>query len=291
MAPSTSTLSDKQYSEILRSVDFAPASYKELAAALMVNGVKQMFHAMVNEEDILTLFNIPNLKIFSICRCHHVADDRSTSHEHLHALVQYKNNKRHSAFKLRLKRKGERLHQKTTFKKILCPDHAVGVLRYITCKDGQRNTRRDADGLMGAPHTHYRRSVHDSGLLHHRNGKKEGGCKNIRERIQAGIEAHLTEDWLKKNVSGSDGDYLHHHESCSCDNGEVGKAKKLAANKKRSDFYSTPQGVEKKQRYKKLKEDRKDLVARVDKFMKALGKVSNQAELEKECIQQLLARM
>ena len=44
MAPSMSKLSDKQYSEILRSVDFAPASYKELAAALMVNGVKQMFH-------------------------------------------------------------------------------------------------------------------------------------------------------------------------------------------------------------------------------------------------------
>ena len=131
----------------------------------------------------------------------------------------------------------------------------------------------------------------DPTLLHERNGRKSGGCNNIRERIQAGIEAHLTEDWLKKNVSGSDGDYLHHHESCSCDNGEVGKAKKLAANKKRSDFYSTPQGIEKKQKYKKIKEDRKDLVARVDKFMKALGKVSNQAELEKECIQQLLARM
>ena len=64
MVPSMSKLSDKQYSEILRSADFAPASYKELAAALMLNSVKQMYHGMVNEEDILTLFNIPNLKIF-----------------------------------------------------------------------------------------------------------------------------------------------------------------------------------------------------------------------------------
>ena len=130
MAPSTSTLSDKQYSEILRSVDFAPASYKELAAALIQDNVKEMYHGMVNEEDILTLFNIPNLKIFSICRCHHVADDRSTSHEHLHALVQYQNNSTHQALKKRMQRRGERFNPKTTFKKVVCPDHAIGVLRY-----------------------------------------------------------------------------------------------------------------------------------------------------------------
>ena len=68
MAPSTSTLSDKEYSSILRSVDFAPASYKEIAAALMKNGVKEMYHAMVNESDILKLFSIPNLEILWICR-------------------------------------------------------------------------------------------------------------------------------------------------------------------------------------------------------------------------------
>ena len=37
------------------------------------NGVREMYHAMVNEKDIVTLFKIPNLKIFWICRCHHVA--------------------------------------------------------------------------------------------------------------------------------------------------------------------------------------------------------------------------
>ena len=68
------------------------------------------------------------------------------------------------------------------------------------------------------PHTHYNRSVFEPTLLHKRNDKKVGGCKDMRWRIKAGIEAHLTEDWLQRNVSGSDGDYLHHHESCLMEN-------------------------------------------------------------------------
>ena len=68
MAPSTSTLSDKQYSEFLRRVDFAPKSYHEIADALMHRGVKEMYHAMANESDILKLFSIPNLEILWICR-------------------------------------------------------------------------------------------------------------------------------------------------------------------------------------------------------------------------------
>ena len=85
---------------------------------------------------------------------------------------------------------------------------------------------------MGEPHTHYNRSVSEPTLLHERNGEKVGGCKDMRWRIKAGIEAHLTEDWLQRNVSGSDGDYLHHHESCSCEMGKI----KQAANKKIADF-------------------------------------------------------
>ena len=86
---------------------------------------------------------------------------------------------------------------------------------------------------MGEPHTHYNRSVSEPTLLHDREWEeKVGGCKDMRWRIKAGIEAHLTEDWLQRNVSGSDGDYLHHHESCSCEMGKI----KQAANKKIADF-------------------------------------------------------
>ena len=96
---STSQLNDNDYTKLLHDEGFAAASYKEIAESLMKNGVKEMYHALVNEEDIITMFKIPNLKIFWICRCHHVAEDKSSSHEHLHALVQYQNMKTHEAFK------------------------------------------------------------------------------------------------------------------------------------------------------------------------------------------------
>ena len=92
---STSKLNDGEYSRILKSSDFSPASFEEIAESLMKNGIREMYHALVNEDDILTLFSIPDLKIFWICRCHHVADDGSTAHEHLHALVQYQNKRTH----------------------------------------------------------------------------------------------------------------------------------------------------------------------------------------------------
>ena len=80
MPASTSMLSDKEYTKILQNEDFEPTSYQEVADAFLKNGVREMYHAMVNEDDILTLFKIEHLKIFWICRCHHVADDKSTSH-------------------------------------------------------------------------------------------------------------------------------------------------------------------------------------------------------------------
>ena len=61
-----------------------------------------------------------------------VADDGTTAHEHLHALVQYDLGTSHNAFKQKLKCARTRLQAKTTFKKILCPDHSIGTLKYIT---------------------------------------------------------------------------------------------------------------------------------------------------------------
>ena len=136
-----------------------------------------------------------------------------------------KTKKTHEAFKHRLRRAEQRLHKKTTFKKILCPDHALGVLRYICCIDGQRVTRRDGDGLMGAPHTHYRRSVFNQSLLHRRNEKQIVGCKDIRLRILRGVSTKLSKEWKIKHVSGHP-HHLHHHETCECEFGIIGKAKK-----------------------------------------------------------------
>ena len=283
---STSKINDCEYSEILKNANFTPSSYQEIAESLMENGIKQMYHTLVNEADILTLFSIPNLKIFWVCRCHHVADDKSTAHEHLHALVQYQNNKTHRAFKDRLKRAGQLLHPKTTFKKIICPDHAVGVLRYITCRDGQRATRRDGDGLMGSPHTHYRRSVFGCHLLHRRNEKQILGCKDIRVAIMTQISKHLSKEWLAKYVSGHYL-YLHHHNTCLCDFGKIGKAKKKAANEKRREFYKTERGEMVKNRYKEMAKTRDTLI----ETLMAHKPGTNLAEMEKETILKLLRRM
>ena len=165
-------LGNIDYYKFLIGCEWRPHSYKEIADSLMKNGVKEMYHAIVNEDDIQLLFSIQDLEIFWCCRCHIVG---STAHAHLHALVQYQKGT-HMALKKRMERSKQRFHSKTTFKPIISPDHAVGVLRYICCEDGQRQKRRDADGLSCKPHTHYCRSVFDSKMLHSRNQKKDKGC-------------------------------------------------------------------------------------------------------------------
>ena len=75
----------------------------------------------------------------------------------------YKNRKLETA-----RRAGVRFSSpKNNLKNAICLDHAVGVLRYICCEDGQTKKRRDADGLSAAkPHTHYLRSVYNLNMLH-----------------------------------------------------------------------------------------------------------------------------
>jgi hypothetical protein len=274
---STSKLNDNEYTKLLQDVNFTPANFEKIADALENHGIKQMYHALVNEDDILKLFTIPNLEIFWICRCHLVALDGSSSHAHLHALVQYKKGT-HRAAKDRMKRNGQRFHPKTTFKRILCPDHAVGVLRYITCQDGQRKTKPQ--------HTHYRRSVHGSWLLHKRSEKKKLGCADVRLGILRNLQQNLDEEWLKNNVSGHP-HHLHHHETCLCEFGKIGRQKKAAANQKRRDFYKTERGQDIKKMYKDRAQNKKDII----KLVMDLKTGNNLAEVEKETILDLLKRM
>ena len=274
---STSKLNDNEYTKLLQDANFTPANFEKIADVLENHGIKQMYHALVNEDDILQLFTIPNLEIFWICRCHHVALDGSSSHEHLHALVQYKKGT-HRAAKDRMKRNGQRFHPKTTFKRILCPDHAVVVQRYITCQDGQRKTKPQ--------HTHYRRSVHGSWLLHKRSEKKKLGCADVRLEILRNLQQNLDEEWLKNNVSGHP-HHLHHHETCLCEFGKIGREKKAAANQKRRDFYKTERGQDIKKMYKDRAQNKKDII----KLVMDLKTGNNLAEVEKETILDLLKRM
>ena len=274
---STSKLNNNEYTKLLQDANFKPANFVKIADALENHGIKQMYHALVNEDDILKLFTIPNLEIFWICRCHLVAKDGSSSHAHLHALVQYKKGT-HRALKKRMQRAKQRFHPKTTFKRILCPDHAVGVLRYITCQDGQRKTKPQ--------HTHYRRSVHGSWLLHKRSEKKKLGCADVRLGILRNLRKNLDEEWLKSNVSGHP-HHLHHHETCLCKFGKIGREKKAAANQKRRDFYKTERGQDIKKMYKDRAQNKKDII----KLVMDLKTGNNLAEMEKETILDLLKRM
>ena len=90
------------------------------------------------------------------------------------------------------------------------------MLRYICCRDGQRATRRNGDGLMGAPHTHYRRSVFEQCLLHKRNRKQYLGCADIRVRILNRVKKYVTEEWINENISDN-AHHLQHQETCQCE--------------------------------------------------------------------------
>ena len=133
-----------------------PLSYKDVAEDWEKTS-SEWYHALVAIEDLPIVLAIPGLKIYAWCRCKLVADDGSEAHFHWHGLVHFQDRKRES-WRRHSRRVGVKFSSaKNTFKKIICLDHAVGVLRYMACKDGQRVGRRDGDGLVTHPHTHYSR--------------------------------------------------------------------------------------------------------------------------------------
>ena len=84
---------------------------------------------------------------------------------------------------------------------------------------------------------------------------------------------------------GNDEYKLHHQESCNCENGDKGKKKKEAANKRRSDFYKKEEGQAIK-RYYAEKASKKHELIRLLKEYKTDGQ--NEAELTKETITRLM---
>ena len=265
----------------LREFNFSASSFEEIATFLMVYGVKEMYHVVANEDDILPVLTIPNFKIFWCCRCHLVADDGSTGHEHWHALVQFEGGHTLLGYKKRLQRAKQQLHRKTTFKRILCADHVVGVLRYICCNDGQRQTKRGQDGLMGAPHTHYDRSVFQNHLLHDVRGKH---CVTARDEICAGLTLHLSTEWLRENqCAGQNSKDLHDFNTCLCDRGKKKLEEKKIANERRRNFYKTDEGKAVKTKYRQKNVMKRKLIAEISKVV-----MSKKAELNRESILTLL---
>jgi hypothetical protein len=221
--------------------DMEPLSYKDVAEDWEKNHT-EWYHALIAIVDLPIVLAIPDLKIYAWCRCKLVADDGSEAHFHWHGLVHFPKRKLQS-WKMQCRRAGIKFSSsKNTFKKVICLDHAVGVLRYLGCKDGQRVGRRDGDGLVTHPHTHYSRQPIDASHRHER-GKE---CVKVRDDISSKI-SHFLDLTTKSNWTNNE---LHDRETCLCSRGKIGKKKKSAANEKRRAYYKTDAGLETKRRYR-----------------------------------------
>ena len=232
---------DAGYKKLLREMQLEPLTHKEIADDWETKA-DEWYHAIIAIEDLSIVLAIPNLKIYAWCRCKLVADNGFEAHFHWHGLVHFTQSKL-TSWKTQSRRCGIKFtSRKNTFKKIKCLDRVVGVLHYLTCKDGQQVGRRDADGLVTNPHTHYARQAIDERHLHERGRK----CPKVRDDISAGIASHIN----LESKTNWDHHNLHDVKVCLCDRGEEGKRKKAAANEKRRAFYKTDAGIAIRKQYK-----------------------------------------
>lgn len=257
---------------LLKKAEFQPLSPSEVGVDYISNP-KDWYHLLGAIHDFTLLLNEGSIKWYTLCRCHLVDENNCTAHEHFHALVNFKTSTM-LGFKKRLQRNGLRLNSKTTFKKILCLDHAVGVMRYICCADGQKQTRRDADGLMGAPHTHYSRCVFNREWCHPRGRR----CSTTRNAIIAIAAKDLDIDKL-----GFQLDQLHVYNTCLCARGRLGMEKKAEARRKRREFYLTERGQEVRKQYKEKADMKRRLIEEISSL-----KLCKKAELQRDSIKKLI---
>ena len=206
------SMDNSTYRKYLKAFNFSPATYAEIAIHLEKYGVKGMYHVQVNEVDIVTVLSpTPQIKIFWCCRCYRVRGDGSAENEHWHALVHFEDDRSRIALMGKVSS-----HPTSAFKKILCPDQALGVLKYICCKS-------DRGIPVVVPHTHYARSVDNKLRLLHTRGVH---CANIRGEIYDAVTLHVSPAWLKENnylgVSQEKKE-LHNREICRCRRGKIFK--------------------------------------------------------------------
>ena len=204
-------------------------------------------------EDLSKVLTIPGIKIYSWCRCKLVAKDGTESHFHWHGLLHFSTIKLLSWKRQAIRTNMRFLSKKNTFKKIVCLDHLVGVLRYIACDDGNGSRRRrNADGLLTSPHKHYCRQPIDE-FHRHQRGKL---CSDVRNQISENISNYIQID-QKPNWNINN---LHDVQNCTCERGKIGKAKKTKANEKRRAFYKSDKGIEVRRKYREREETKTKII-------------------------------
>ena len=145
-------LAMENFTELVHEFSISAKSPKELAIDYEERSI-EWYHLVGSEEDFSTLISVPDIKWYTLCRCHLVAEDKSASHEHFHALVHFINCATLCSFRKKLQRSGIRLCPKTYFRNIKCLDHAVGLLCTICCMFEENPTRRDISGIIRPPHS------------------------------------------------------------------------------------------------------------------------------------------
>jgi hypothetical protein len=195
---------DELIQKLFKMGKLAAVSPAELAADYEEDD-SEWYNVRIEEVDFPTLALLENLKLYSFCRCHLEEEDGSSNKEHMHALVKFVGHPTLQEFRKALGKTGEKLQRSTIFRKIICLDHAVGVLHYLSCDRG----RKPYSG--NTLHIHYCRTVFDDKWLHKRLQYK---CKKIRNEISK--EAALGVNNLDMYESA---ERLHDYETCHCNNG------------------------------------------------------------------------
>jgi hypothetical protein len=201
------------------------------------------FHLLASIEDFKLIWSCSDFKFYSLCRCHQIAEDGNSIHNHVHAVISSRVSL--PTWKQRLFRNKIKLN-KTTFKKILCGDHLAGVIRYLSCKTGLKNRTRGAGAIAKIAHTHFERKV-DVKCWLHRRGKK---CNEIRGDIERKMK-------IKLNVP------LHDYENCKCPRGQIGINNRKEANRKRSAFYKSEKGLDWKEKIRKKKIVKDEIIRKI----------------------------
>ena len=82
----------------------------------------------------------------------------------------------------------------------------------MTCKDGQRVGRRDEDGLVTHPHTHYARQPIDEKHRHERGRNCSKIRDEISERVATFLDLSSKTNWTIHE--------LHNSDACLCSRGK-----------------------------------------------------------------------
>ena len=145
----------------------------------------------------------------------------------------------------------------------------------MACDQGQTKTRRDEDGIVTLPHTHYARQP-ISDYHRHSRGKT---CEEVRSGISRLLSKHI--DFRKRKIRL--GSTFMKHKRVSVRKQILVEKKIKDANKKRRAFYKTTKGIAVMKAYKEKAPKKRRITNQLSEL-----KLKSKASLQLETIQNLI---